>query len=108
MTDKNIYPTIAATISTYSRPNIPSFPARSRNQNILSSTIYNPVQRLSGAIDASESATRGIYCRNISGKLAALPRYIRWQSRPFLPPLEDGIYAEVNRLLPRKSEVIEC
>lgn len=86
MTDKNIYPTIAATISTYSRPNIPSFPARSRNQNILSSTIYNPVQRLSGAIDASESATRGIYCRNISGKLAALPRYIRWQSRPLPPP----------------------
>lgn len=59
-----------------------------------------------GGIDASESASRipatGIYCRNISEN--ALP-----PSDPGANlTLEDGIYAEVNRLLPRKSEVIEC
>jgi len=44
----------------------------------------------------------GIYCRNISKKRAGAPG-----SEGNLV-LEDGIYAEVNRLFPRKSEVIEC
>lgn len=49
---------------TYSKPNIPSFPLdphEPKKKNTSSrptSTIYNLVQRLSGAIDASESATR--------------------------------------------------
>lgn len=63
----------------------------STNQNILSSNhLQSRTTPIQLAIDASESATRtrirGIYCRNISGKLAALPRYIRRQSRPLPSP----------------------
>lgn len=63
----------------------------STNQNILSSNhLQSRTTPIRLAIDASESATRtrirGIYCRNISGKLAALPRYIRRQSHPLPSP----------------------
>lgn len=75
---------------TYSKPNIPSFPLdphepKKKTHPLVQprpSTIsYNAYPAQSMPLN-QRLVPRGIYCRNISGKLAALPRYIRWQSRP--------------------------
>ena len=56
-------------------------------------------------IDASESATRPALGRVYI--VVIFRETVLRRSVGNLAP-EDGIYAEVNRLLPRKSEVIEC
>lgn len=79
-------------IQRYTRnpPNLPSSPLHLQTKiSSRPSTIsYNAYPAQSMPLNQRLVPVRsGIYCRNISGKLAALPRYIRWQSRPpSLPP----------------------
>lgn len=90
------------------------FPLDSSPQTKISSrpTIYNLVQRLSGSqsmpLNQRLVLVFGVYIVVIfRANLPPCP-VTSVGNLALSPPLEDGIYAEVNRLLPRKSEVIEC